>query len=537
MIANSIPLTAYFPDCCLPGCNQYFDCTAVDITQQHQHILPVQHTIINSTAKYHYMQGGVGGGKSDGFAARCVQLSLQYSKNKGVVARHNLDDLYDSSWRKVNACLVNLAERNYIPNPTFSKKVSGQYTEVLLHNGSEIKAVHGKNWRRGLGADHGWFWVDDALECLEEFFIGEEISAGLLSRLRLPHIRFAQGCYDAATRNHGALHGMISSNPPAIGHWLHKLFGSKPGLYMIGEDTVEWTIGQTADNPFTGAGYAKGIMAVQAKLGRSADVAKRVIFGESIPAYGGIKVFPQFDESRHVTIYKYNKDIPIIASYDFGFLHPAVTFSHLYKCQYDTNHYITIGEIADAMSVNVYKLQDSFVVPYIKERFGDCCLMLYAGDRAGWRKSSSSRDNRGDMRILVDEYHLPFKHRVLDLTNSLQFMRGLLDPKKPCKCGMELILVDQLHCPVLIAALQGGCKYSKSRDGKISDKPVADRYFEDVADAWRYGAENYVKWGIPEQSIPGKQQQTQPFISPFAGQNPWQWMELTDTQMGQMLKH
>jgi hypothetical protein len=511
----------------LPTCDKY---------QQgivHQHILPIQQTILDCSTKYHYMQGGVGGGKSVGFAAKCVYLSLNIAKNRGVVARHNLDDLYDSSWRKVNECLENLANRDLIPNPTYSKKVSGQYTQILLHNGSEVRAVHGKNWRRGLGADHGWYWVDDALECFEEFFIGTEVSAGLISRLRLPHVHFLPELWNATNREHGALHGMVSSNPPPIGHFLHKLFGSKPGVYKIGEDTVTWTIGQTMDNPFTGADYAKGIMAVQHKMGRSQNVARRVIFGESIPAYGGVKVYPQFDEARHVGTYQYDSKLPLVSGWDFGFHHPAVMFNNLYKCEYGTNHLITLSEVADAFSLNVYELWEKHVKPHMKQRYGNATV-YHSGDRAGYRKSSSSRDNRGDMRILKEEYSLPFKFRFLDLDNSLQYIRGLLDPKKPCPCGMELICIDQLSCPVLIAAMQGGYKYSKSRDGKISDRPVEDRYFADVACAHRYCAENFVKWGIPYK-YQVEHEQEQHLANYRKVQQPWTWMEASDKEMATLV--
>ena len=44
--------------------------------------------------------------------------------------------------------------------------------------------------------------------------------------------------------------------------------------------------------------------------------------------------------------------------------------------------------------------------------------------------------------------------------------------------------------------LEGGYKYSKKRDGSRSDKPVEDLFFADIACAWRYAAENYVKWGV-----------------------------------------
>jgi hypothetical protein len=98
------------------------------------------------------------------------------------------------------------------------------------------------------------------------------------------------------------------------------------------------------------------------------------------------------------------------------------------------------------------------------------------------------------MKILINEYHIAFQWRYMNLQPSLQFMRGLLEPKIPCKCGLPFILISN-KCQALIGALEGGYRFPKSRDGVPGDKPVEDKFFADVACAWRYGAENFVKWG------------------------------------------
>lgn len=516
-------LTDLFPNCMLPNCP--------DIRldgQEHQHILPKQQDILDSTAKYLYCQGGVGSAKSIAFAAKVVHLSLSIPDNKGVVSRLHYDDLFDSSWRDIKACIKRLVERDLISNPEYTKKTQGDHTEITFYNGSQIKAVQGKNWSRGLGASHGWFWVDDAMESLEEFFVGNETSAGLLSRLRLQEAMWDRLTYHSTKRPHGSLHGMISSNPPPVGHWLHKLFGNKPGTHNLGEDSVDWIMISTNENPFAGANYAKGLISIQEKMHRSTNTARRVIYGESIPAYGGVKVFPEFDHARHIAPLKYNKILPIVCGWDFGFHHPSITYSNLYKCKDGNNHYFTLSELADHFSVNVWDFY-AYHKGHVDTLYKDCCLILHGGDRAGWRKSSSNRDNRGDMRILKDEYKLPFKWRFLDLDKSLQYMRKLL--KTTCTCGLEIILISD-KCPVLIGALEGGYKYSKTRDGKISEKPVEDRYFADVACGWRYGAENFVKWGVTLEEQSFVKQANSGFIG---GRNhtPWQWMD--GQQMGRLL--
>jgi len=522
-----IPLEAYFADCCLPHCPS--------AGTVHQHVLPHQRRILDSRADYLYCQGGVGSAKSEAFAAKVVRLALGVEKNIGVVCRKDYKLLYKSSWLAVKQVLARLHDRGYIPMPSYSDKRQGDYTTITLENGSIIYAMQGKAWQEGLGPSYGFFWVDDAMESLEEMFVGTDVSAGLLSRLRLPHVRYHREGETVVNR----LQGLVSSNPPPVGHWLHKLFGKEPGEYCLGVHTVEWLQTATVDNPFLGPEYAKGLIAAQARMGHHLDVARRVIYGESIPAYGGQAVFPQFSHARHVGIYKYDAALPLILAWDFGLHHPAVVCSQLLRCQYGTQHYFSISEVADAFSVTVHSLWEDHVRPHMRERgYDKSTLVLHAGDRAGWRNVSTSRDRRGDMKILKEAYNLsPFRWKELNLNNSLQYMRALLDPKKPCRCGRELVGMDQLGCPVLIGALEGGYKYQKTRQGQVSEKPFEDRYFADVACAWRYGAENYVRFGVPwevREGTPAPLDEPRRFSGFGRRELPWEWM--SDREMAQVVR-
>lgn len=490
---QKINLIDFFPDCVLPHCEQQ--------GEAHQHILPHQQDILDCTTKYLYCQGGVGSAKSLAFAVKCVYLSMILPENIGIVSRVDYKLLYKSSWREIKACIRRLVYKGYIDPDFYQKKMfrdkkQGDYSTINFPNGSILYAVQSKNLNEALGSSYGLFWVDDAQESMEEYFIGDNTSAGLLSRLRLPHIHFDRRTYSLEGRRHGSLHGMVSSNPPPYSHWLHKLFGDKPGIHHIGDDEVTWMMVSTHDNPFVGEDYGKGLVAVQHKMGHNTNTVRRVIYGESIPAYKGIPVFPQFKHALHVAPLKFRPDLPLIRSWDFGYLHPAVLYANLYKCPYRTNHYFALSEITDAANVNVHTLYKKYVIPHTQALYSNATLIRDCGDRSGFRQSSSNRDSRSDMKILINEYNLPFKHGYFHLTPSLQYMRGLLEPKTPCQCGLPLTLIGD-KCRTLIGALEGGYHFPHSRSGIVGDKPVEDRFFADIACAWRYGAENYVKWGLP----------------------------------------
>jgi hypothetical protein len=480
----------FFPDCVLPDCP--------DAHKRHQHILPQQQRILDSTAKYLYMQGGVGGGKTTAFAVKAVWLSLTIRENRGIVSRLNYGQLYDSTWREIKSTIQRLVDKELIEEPEFSKRMFGDYTQIIFRETrSEILAVHSKNFQQALGSNHGWFFVDDAMECPEDFFVGnyEGTTAGLLSRLRLPHVHFDKRTYDKDERVHGALHGMIASNPPPYGHWLHRLFGDKPGRHRLGADQVDWLQGATSDNPFLGADYGSGILSVQRRMGRSENVVKRVLHGESIPAYAGIPVYPQFDRHRHLAPLKFNAQLPLITAWDFGHDHPAIVYSQLFRCAAGNHHYFTLSEVAEVFDATVHVLKEAHD-KHMQKFYPDAKIIRNCGDKAGFRNNSANKDGRSDMKILMYEYKMQFKWRYMHLTPSLQHMRMRLVPSRKCPCGLELILISP-RCPVLLGALEGGYHFSRPRNGgPHPEKPVEDRYFADVACAWRYGDENYGKYGV-----------------------------------------
>lgn len=523
-----------FPDCTMENCEQRGE-------GKHQHILPHQQEILDWVTggvlgtslvdrnnlpesfveiqkSYLYTQGGVGSAKTIAFAAAIVKLTLMIPCNRGVVGRKDFKLLYKSSWRDIKSCLRRLVDRHIILPPIYSDKRHGDYTNIRIQeNDSEIYALQTKNWGEGLGAGYGWFWIDDAMESQEELFVGDETNAGLISRLR----NFVRDyTHDVPLR----FRGLASSNPPPIGHWLHKLFGKTEGLHKLGNDPVRVMIVETFLNPFVGEGYAEGLMAIQKKMGRDSNTARRVIFGESQPAYGGVKVFPEFVHERHVGKWDVDKTLPVIAGWDFGFLHPAIVFNQMWKCSFGYNHFRAMSEIANMFNCNVWDLHKAAKEHW--EEMYQGCSIYHGGDRSGYRSSSNNKDKRGDMKILIDEMGMVFKHRVLDLKNSLTYMRGLL--KTCCKCGEEIVQIDK-SCEVLIGALEGGYKYPKNRQGVIGEKPYEDRYFADVACAWRYGAENYCKWGIPY--VYGADRVAKVKRAP----KPWEWMELSPEEMADVL--
>lgn len=520
-------LLDFFPDCYLPTCDQ--------VGTVHSHILPHQQEILdwgyNSVPSFLYTQGGVGSAKTVAYAAKCVHECLVIPENEGVVVRKDYGLLFKSSWKAVKACIKKLVLKEVIEPPKYLIRKQGDYTCIEFFNGSIIYALQAKNLLEALGAGYGFFWVDDAMEVSEELFIGDETSGGLISRLRLPNV----GAFKLGDKSNGLM-GLASSNPPPIGHWLHKLFGREPAIYQIDPDDIEAGIVKvmqvaTTDNPHVGVGYAKTLIAVQKRMGRGTSTIERLIEGKSLPAYGGIKVFPEFDHTKHVGKFPCDPDLPLVISIDFGFLHPGVTFSNLFKCEHHNTHFITLSEISELTSTNIWQLYSGTenhlgIKNHVVRYYSESSLLYYCGDKDGNKSSPNSKDKRSQIRILRDEYNITVKTLVLDLNSSLDYCRGLLD--KTCPCGLSYILIDK-SCEVLIGGLEGGYKYSKRRDGTISDKPFEDKFYADLCCSWRYGLENYVRHGLADSYIDNISNLRIP-------QKPtWDWMNMSVDELAKML--
>ena len=238
-------------------------------------------------------------------------------------------------------------------------------------------------------------------------------------------------------------------------------------------------------------------------------------------------MYPQFDEKRHVNpLLRFDPEQALVRSWDFGFHHPAVVHANIYDCAYGKRHYSALSEISNLFSISVWVLhgevRDHEKLLYREARILDC------GDKSGYRKTDSNRDQRGPIRILQDEYKLQFRYRFFDLDNSLSYVRSLLE--NDCDCGVPFV---QIHpdCEVLIEGLKGGYRYSRKRmDNTPSDKPVKDKFYDDVLDAFRYGLENYIRFGMYQEI----QEVKQP-APLFFGQRPWSWMEMSDEEFTKVL--
>ena len=311
-----------FPLCADPTC---------PAKGQDHHPLPHQRELIESDTKYIYQQGGYGSAKSLGACAVGVALSLQIPGNRGIVIRETYPKLHDNTQR----LFMEMLERAKIKWRGRENR-DGWYHRVILQNKSEIHFREGRTVR--LGADYGWFVVDEASEIEERLF------KNLQARLRLA----AAGLY---------LRGVLLSNPPHHNHWLHKVFGEDPGAFsrevetstgVFEATTFKFMQVSTRQNPHNPPGYLADLLTglTQAEIARLVEGGYGYI-PDGPPAY------PKFEHHRHVGLPELKREYPLVRGWDFGFRHPAVTFHQFWHCLKQQIHWSILDAMDGKMILNI----------------------------------------------------------------------------------------------------------------------------------------------------------------------------------------
>lgn len=436
---------------------------------QHKHPTEAQLEVIQSDARYLYVQGGYGSAKTLGGCAMGVLMSLNVPGNRGIVIRETYPKLHDNTQR----VFMEMLERAKI-RWTGRENRDGWYHRVILKgNRSEIHFREGRTVR--LGADYGWFLVDEASEVEERLF------KNLQARLRLP----AAGPF---------LRGVLLSNPPHQNHWLHKVFGEEPGQFAreveVEPQHFEQTIFKfmqisTRANPHNPPGYLADLLTglTQAEIARLVEGGYGYI-PDGPPAY------PTFEHHRHVGIPVLKKDLSLVRAWDFGFRHPAVTFHQFWVCRALKVHW-SILDAMDGRMIEAVPMAES-VIAYTKTVWPQLDPLMVE-DVGDWAGSHVSDVGLGPINQLASPpWNLQFAYKKLEVEPGLRMIRDFL--KLPaCECGEAHFLVHR-KARYVIEALQGGYHLKRDVAGKaVKDEPMKDGFYDDFMDSVRYAAEHHLR--------------------------------------------
>lgn len=444
-----------FPPCHIGDCPQ--------AGTPHHHVLPHQQELLDSTERIVALVGGYGSAKTAAMCAMGHLLSTSIRGNMGIVIRRSLPKLRDSTQR-IYLEILDRAKTDV----EFREVRDGWPGRIIYREtGSETVFRESKDLGRFLGPEYGWFGADEAQE------EPEKVLKDLMGRLRLPR----------ASRY---LKGMLCTNPPRKGHWLEKWF-PQPGTWTRETDvagklvkiTFRMIRSKTGDNPFLDPEYI-----AQLKLTHTAEELRGILSGEYRTDYDGKPVYkPPFSHVWHVGQFP-TKLMTVARSWDFGYHHPAVTFSQMYKCPKGSTHLTLLREYlpedleAEDLADGVLERSKLWFPEHSPSLFVDC------GDSAG--AAVSDKGPGPIIRLQQPPWGLRFRYQhVRDVDPGIAEVRKLLRTK--CACGHFLLEVDR-ECPEVIEMLNGGYHYPKDRSGalKVDAKPAKDGYYDNIADSVRY---------------------------------------------------
>ena len=448
-------ISELFPPCHIDTCPQ--------ADTEHRHVLPQQRELLESTERIVALSGGYGSGKTLAMMVMGHLLSTHVKGNMGIVTRRSLPKLRDSTQR----IYLEVLDRSKA-DVEFREVRDGWPGRIIYRDtGSEVTFRETKDLGRFLGPEYGWFACD---EMQEE---PEKVLKDLMGRLRLP-------------RAAKYLKGMMGTNPPRKGHWFEKMF-PKPGAWTREADvagkmvkiTFRMIQSKTGDNPFLDPEYI-----AQLKLTHTAEELRGILSGEYRTDYDGKPVYkPPFSHTWHVGQFK-TRLMTVARSWDFGYHHPVVTWSQMFRCPKQSVHMTVLREYlpedldAPELADGVLERSRLWFPEHTSNLFVDC------GDVAGMAVSDKGP---GPMVTLAaPPWNLRFRYQHIgDMDPGLALTRRLLRDK--CACGHFLLEVDR-DCPEVIEMLNGGYHYGKDKFGaiKVDAKPVKDGYYDNIADSVRY---------------------------------------------------
>ena len=480
-----------FPTCKDRECPKY---------KRHTHLLPHQEELLNSGAKYIYLQGGYGAAKTLPACALGVLLSLTIPGNRGVVVRDSYPKLHDSTQRVFMETLA----RGGIKWRGRENRDGWYHRIILPHNKSEIFFREARNLGRFIGPEYGWFLIDEAFEVQKEVF------KKLQGRLRL----------SAAEGYH---RGILLSNPPHHNHWLHEVFGEEPREWEMSVDVgdrmelvkFKYMKVSTRANPHNPPGYLADLL-----TGLTQAEIARLVEGDYGYVPDGPPVYTTFEHHRHVGIPEIRPHVPLVRSWDFGFRHPAVTFHQFWRCQKTNIHWTHLADFEGRM-IEAVPLCEK-VIEFTDAAYPgfDKMMIEDVGDVAGAKVSDTGP---GPILVLAQPPHnLNFLYKKCEVEPGLRMIRDFLRLPQ-CPCGESRFLIHR-RCRYSIEGYQGGYHLKREIAGKPSkEDPMKDGFYDDYMDASRYAAEHYLRSELIDPKLMEALEKTDPRRM-YGGKNrdPWQ---------------
>lgn len=212
---------------------------------------------------------------------------------------------------------------------------------------------------------------------------------------------------------------------------------------------------------------------------REFELNREVIEGE--------RVYPQFDRATNARSLMYLPERPIVRSWDFGFLRPAVVWlqvngdDQVMVLAELTPYEVTVDELYKLViqkQNQLFRLNGRIHTDYID--FGDP-----AGHQRSDKAVMRSVNDENTTISVLRSYGIRVQTERYETLVGVNLIRKLLLRRRDGRVGM---MIDPQECPMLLQGFLGGYVLEqKATQNEPEEKPKKDKYYEDVFDAMRYG--------------------------------------------------
>lgn len=266
---------------------------------------------------------------------------------------------------------------------------------------------------------------------------------------------------------------LMEGEPPNEGHWLTRV--TNPSLEEFDPDIEKWEL-STYEN------WNNLPAAYRGSLERMPDAWKRrYLHGKPGFTPKGRPFYEGFKETIHTGWFDWNPFQPLILSWDFGFHHPAVSFS-----QIPDRWYILRELMGQEITIRAFCKQ---VQSFLNLNFPDAVIKCY-GDPACTQQNDKSE--KTSWAICKEEgFHIQVKQ------SNYRTRKEIIDEKLSTMINGKPTLQIDTRCKTIIEGFLGGYHYREDDpDKEVTTKyevPFHDNFYSHLMNTVEYVAVNAYK--------------------------------------------
>jgi hypothetical protein len=422
---------------------------------------PTQYTFICDPTRIKGYKGPAGCAKTSTIVACGLLRALFSPGSKGLIARHDYNDLMDTTALRAEEMISRLPKGVLIdrdkspPMKWWIRPIPREDAGGTLHD--EPSQITFMGLKEALGSyEFDWAIVDEA----------DEVVAARVHEIntRLRHTKGFKSPFMLA----------VAFNPPDKHHWLYEACTGRD--YKDKKVAEPWI---KLFNPVPNENAVNLPPNYYETLAKTLteDMKQRLVDGEWGSTFTGAPVYRGFKYTTHVKDnIPFDKERPLLRGWDFGYYRPACVWAQMDSLGrlVALREYLGSQQDATEFARTCKKLTS--------EWFPDAVSVVDFGDPAVVQK----KDTGSTLGILAKEGIL-MRYRPSKIEEGVNIIRRTLNLMIDGEPAMQF---DRRGAALLIQAMRGGYHLEeKVEDGGTDSKglkPVKDGFFEHIADAWRY---------------------------------------------------